>query len=108
MCTGNFAVVHQCVHKRTKRRYALKVIDKRKCAGKEAMIENEVSILRKIKHPNIVQLHEDYDYANELYLVMELVYVSIRYFYLFFMIKKIFLLFFDSFVGFFSMIISLL
>lgn len=66
---GNFAVVHQCVHKRTRRRYALKVIDKRKCAGKEAMIENEVSILRKIKHPNIVQLHEDYDYANELYLV---------------------------------------
>lgn len=73
---GNFAVVHQSTHKRTRRKYALKVIDKRKCAGKEAMIENEVSILRKIKHPNIVQLHEDYDYPNELYLVMELVNVS--------------------------------
>lgn len=73
---GNFAVVHQCTHKRSRRKYALKVIDKRKCAGKEAMIENEVAILRKIKHPNIVSLHEDYDYPNELYLVMELVYVS--------------------------------
>lgn len=73
---GNFAVVHQCMHKRTRRKYALKVIDKTKCAGKEAMIENEVAILRKIKHPNIVSLHEDYDYPNELYLVMELVVVS--------------------------------
>lgn len=73
---GNFAVVHQCTHKRSRRKYALKVIDKRKCAGKEAMIENEVAILRKIKHSNIVSLHEDYDYPNELYLVMELVYVS--------------------------------
>lgn len=75
---GNFAVVHQCAHKRTRRKYALKIIDKTKCAGKEAMIENEVQILRKIKHPNIVQLYEDYDYLNELYLVMELVYVSLN------------------------------
>lgn len=77
---GNFAVVHQCTHTRTRRKYAMKVIDKRKCAGKEAMIENEVLILRKIKHPNIVQLYEDYDYANELVLVLELVYVCIFFF----------------------------
>lgn len=30
---GNFAVVHQCVHKHSKRRFALKIIDKRKCIG---------------------------------------------------------------------------
>ena len=75
---GNFAVVHQVTHKRTRRKYALKIIDKRKCAGKEAMIDNEVTILKKIKHPNIVQLHEDLDYPNELYLFMELVNVSLK------------------------------
>ncbi len=37
------------------------------------MIASEVAILRKVKHSNIIQLIEDFDYTNELYLVMELV-----------------------------------
>ena len=40
------------------------------------MIENEVSILRRMKHPNIILLIEDYDSLRELYLVMELVKVN--------------------------------
>lgn len=44
--------------------------------GKEAMIQNEVSILKKVKHPNIVELYEDFHYSHELCLVMELVSVS--------------------------------
>ena len=70
---GNFAVVHQCLHKSTKTQFALKIINKSKCKGKEAMIASEVAILRKVKHTNIIQLIDDFDYANELYLVMELV-----------------------------------
>jgi doublecortin-like kinase 1/2 len=41
------------------------------------MIQNEVSILRRVKHPNIVLLIEEMDVPTELYLVMELVKVSI-------------------------------
>lgn len=37
------------------------------------MIQSEVSILRRVKHPNIVLLIEEMDTQNELYLVMELV-----------------------------------
>lgn len=37
------------------------------------MIQNEVSILRRVKHPNIVLLIEEMDTYCELYLVMELV-----------------------------------
>lgn len=37
------------------------------------MIQNEVAILRRVKHPNIVLLIEEVDTYNELYLVMELV-----------------------------------
>lgn len=37
------------------------------------MIQSEVSILRRVKHPNIVLLIEEMDTLTELYLVMELV-----------------------------------
>ncbi|KAI4565177.1 hypothetical protein MJT46_009520 [Ovis ammon polii x Ovis aries] len=70
---GNFAVVKECVERSTAREYALKIIKKSKCRGKEHMIQNEVSILRRVKHPNIVLLIEEMDVPTELYLVMELV-----------------------------------
>ncbi|XP_034404425.1 serine/threonine-protein kinase DCLK1-like isoform X2 [Cyclopterus lumpus] len=70
---GNFAVVRECVERSTGREYALKIISKDKCRGKEHMIQSEVSILRHVKHPNIVLLIEEMDTYSELYLVMELV-----------------------------------
>lgn len=70
---GNFAVVRECVELSTGREYALKIINKSKCRGKEHMIQNEVAILRRVKHPNIVLLIEEVDTYSELYLVMELV-----------------------------------
>ncbi|XP_053728343.1 serine/threonine-protein kinase DCLK1-like isoform X1 [Synchiropus splendidus] len=70
---GNFAVVRECVERSTGREFALKIISKHKCRGKEHMIQSEVSILRRVKHPNIVLLVEEMDTYNELYLVMELV-----------------------------------
>ncbi|CAG5873137.1 unnamed protein product, partial [Menidia menidia] len=70
---GNFAVVRECVELSTGREYALKIINKGKCRGKEHMIQNEVAILRRVKHPNIVLLIEEVDTYSELYLVMELV-----------------------------------
>uniref|UniRef100_A0A8C8R793 Serine/threonine-protein kinase DCLK2 n=1 Tax=Pelusios castaneus TaxID=367368 RepID=A0A8C8R793_9SAUR len=70
---GNFAVVKECVERSTGKEFALKIIDKAKCCGKEHLIENEVSILRQVKHPNIIMLIEEIDTPTELYLVMELV-----------------------------------
>ncbi|KAJ6668730.1 hypothetical protein lerEdw1_012213 [Lerista edwardsae] len=70
---GNFAVVKECIERSTGKEFALKIIDKGKCCGKEHLIENEVSILRRVKHPNIIMLIEEMDTATELYLVMELV-----------------------------------
>ena len=63
--------------RRKKKEYALKIIDKTKTKGKEKMIENEVSILRRVKHPNIILLIEEFDTPSELYLVMELVKVRL-------------------------------
>ncbi|XP_077447636.1 serine/threonine-protein kinase DCLK1-like isoform X2 [Stigmatopora argus] len=70
---GNFAVVRECAEHSTGRHYALKIINKGKCRGKEHMIQNEVAILRRVKHPNVVLLIEELDTYGELYLVMELV-----------------------------------
>ncbi|UYV71611.1 DCLK1, partial [Cordylochernes scorpioides] len=71
---GNFAVVHQCTERKTSQEYALKIIDKNKCRGKEHIIANEVAILRRVRgHSNIVHLYEEFDIGTELYLVMELV-----------------------------------
>uniref|UniRef100_A0A4W6EVM1 Serine/threonine-protein kinase DCLK2 n=1 Tax=Lates calcarifer TaxID=8187 RepID=A0A4W6EVM1_LATCA len=70
---GNFAVVKDCMERSTGKEFALKIIDKAKCSGKEHLIENEVAVLRKVKHPNIIMLIEEVDTPSELYLVMELV-----------------------------------
>lgn len=45
------------------------------------MIQNEVAILRRVKHPNIVLLIEEVDTYSELYLVMELVKVCCHVFF---------------------------
>ena len=44
----------------------------------EHMVENEISILRRVKHKNIVELIEEYETTKEIFLVMELVKVRIK------------------------------
>ena len=44
------------------------------------MVENEISILRRVKHKNIVELIEEYETPKEIFLVMELVKVRIKMF----------------------------
>jgi len=72
---GNFAEVKECVHRKTGKKYALKIIDKSKTRGaKETkMIENEVRTMQVIRHPNCVALYDVFDTEDELFLVMELV-----------------------------------
>ncbi|CAK8675206.1 unnamed protein product [Clavelina lepadiformis] len=70
---GNFAVVHECVDRSNDERFALKVIDKFKSIGQERLIYNEVSILKRIEHPNIVKLFHNYNFKHKIYLVMELI-----------------------------------
>lgn len=73
---GNFAIVRMSKMKATGVEYAMKVIDKPKLKGKEHMVENEIEIMKDCNHPNIVKLYEEYETADKIYLVMELVKVS--------------------------------
>ncbi|ESO93820.1 hypothetical protein LOTGIDRAFT_228585 [Lottia gigantea] len=43
------------------------------CLMEEEMLQNEVAILRKVKHPNIILLVEEFETKENVYLVMELV-----------------------------------
>ncbi|GMT22456.1 hypothetical protein PFISCL1PPCAC_13753, partial [Pristionchus fissidentatus] len=52
---------------------AIKCIDKKALKGKEDSLENEIKVLRKLRHANIVQLYDTYDEKQYVYLVMELV-----------------------------------
>ncbi|XP_035462415.2 serine/threonine-protein kinase DCLK2-like [Scophthalmus maximus] len=70
---GNFAVVKECVERSTGQEFALKVIDKARCSGKEHLIENEVAVLRRVRHPSIIELIEVDETPSQLFLVMELV-----------------------------------
>lgn len=70
---GHFSVVYCCMNKTTKEFCALKLIDKLKCKGRDDMIYNEVKILKRLNHPNIVKLKEEFDQPKKLYLILELV-----------------------------------
>ncbi|XP_050313945.1 calcium/calmodulin-dependent protein kinase type 1-like [Anthonomus grandis grandis] len=52
---------------------AVKIIDKKALKDKEDSLENEIKVLRRLKHPNIVQLLETYEDKSRFFLVMELV-----------------------------------
>ncbi|KAM4588789.1 calcium/calmodulin-dependent protein kinase type 1 isoform 2-T2 [Odontesthes bonariensis] len=71
--TGAFSEVHLAEEKRTHRLVAIKCIPKKALEGKENSIENEIAVLHKIKHHNIVSLEEIFESKSHLYLVMQLV-----------------------------------
>ncbi|XP_074140691.1 serine/threonine-protein kinase DCLK3 [Sminthopsis crassicaudata] len=70
---GNFAVVKECRHLASQRAYAMKIVDKAKLRGKEDVVDSEIAIIRSLSHPNIVRLHEVYETAAEIYLILEYV-----------------------------------
>ncbi|XP_017834984.2 serine/threonine-protein kinase GA29083 isoform X2 [Drosophila busckii] len=70
---GNFAVVLKIKQKQTALPYALKIIDKSKCKGKEHYIDAEVRVMKKLQHPHIISLILDVDQSANMYLVLEYV-----------------------------------
>ncbi|XP_074106781.1 calcium/calmodulin-dependent protein kinase I isoform X2 [Cotesia typhae] len=72
--TGAFSEVRLAESKeKPGQMYAVKIIDKKALKGKEDSLENEIKVLRRLTHPNIVQLLETFEDKHKVYLVMELV-----------------------------------
>ncbi|NXJ07747.1 DAPK1 kinase, partial [Odontophorus gujanensis] len=76
--SGQFAVVKKCREKSTGQQFAAKFIKKRRTkssrrgVGRED-IEREVSILKEIRHPNVITLHDVYENKTDVILILELV-----------------------------------
>jgi len=73
---GNFAKVHSCTRKSDtegETKYALKTIEKsgiKKCKRNIMSVLQEIDILRKLKHPFIIKLHEVYESTKYIHLVL--------------------------------------
>ncbi|KAA8515092.1 hypothetical protein F0562_018121 [Nyssa sinensis] len=72
---GTFAKVYHARNIQTNENVAIKVIDKEKIlkVGLMAQVKREISILRRVRHPNIVQLFEVMATKAKIFFVMEYV-----------------------------------
>lgn len=70
---GNFAVVRECRHRDTGQTLAVKIVERSKLAGREHMMQNELSLLGSLHHPRIVRLFAHRHSHTHSYLLMELV-----------------------------------
>uniref|UniRef100_A0A0B6YCF0 Protein kinase domain-containing protein n=1 Tax=Arion vulgaris TaxID=1028688 RepID=A0A0B6YCF0_9EUPU len=72
--TGAFSEVVLAENKLERGKFnAVKCINRRGLRGKEEALENEISVLRRLNHPNIVRLVDVFEDKTHVYLVMELV-----------------------------------
>ena len=67
--TGAYGQVRLAVHKLTKQVRAVKILQKSKVDIKALL--NEINILAKLSHPNIMQIFEIFDDNTNVYIVSE-------------------------------------
>lgn len=72
---GSFGKVKEAMHVATQEKIAVKVIEKEKVVTEDddTRVRREISIMRKVKHPNIVQLYEVIETEKYHFMVMEYV-----------------------------------
>lgn len=72
--SGTYAVVKEAVHIKTGKYYACKVINKKLMEGREYMVRNEITVLKRVSkgHKNIVTLHDYFETTHNLYLCFDL------------------------------------
>ena len=69
--TGTFSVVKLGVLKRTGIAYALKVIEKKTLNANRDELLTEITILKKVKHKNVICLRQIFETKYKLYLIMD-------------------------------------
>lgn len=70
---GNFAKVYYAKDIKTGQNVAIKVIDKEKTlkAGLNEQIKREISVMKLVKHQNVLQLFEVMATKSKIYIVLE-------------------------------------
>ena len=71
---GHFSVVHFGTHKKTNKKYAIKVVEKKRIDAREKMaLRNEIAIMKLVNHPCIIKMEDVYEDKKCIYMVMQLV-----------------------------------
>ena len=70
---GTFGKVKLAVHTLTNEKVAIKILEKSRIKDKKDIerISREIKILKKVRHPNVIQLYEIIETETELFLIME-------------------------------------
>ncbi|OAJ39604.1 hypothetical protein BDEG_23435 [Batrachochytrium dendrobatidis JEL423] len=70
---GSFAKVKLAIHRLTRQKVAVKIIDKARLPDEYSLknIHREAQIMRMIDHPNVIQLFEVMETKKNLFLVLE-------------------------------------
>ena len=68
---GNYAIVKQCKEKASNRHFVLRVINKAKVFWQEDLVNNELKIMKSLRHENILQVVDDWETSDEICLVLE-------------------------------------
>eukprot|EP00578_Thalassiosira_sp_NH16_P010198 CAMPEP_0181125046 /NCGR_PEP_ID=MMETSP1071-20121207/26828_1 /TAXON_ID=35127 /ORGANISM="Thalassiosira sp., Strain NH16" /LENGTH=450 /DNA_ID=CAMNT_0023210437 /DNA_START=30 /DNA_END=1382 /DNA_ORIENTATION=- len=63
--------VHQCIHRSSSRLCAVKTMTKSKIRRKDR-IEREISFLRQLRHPNIINMYDAFEDEFEVHIVTEI------------------------------------
>lgn len=71
--TGNFSTVKVGISKETGEKLAIKIVNKSAVKSKPEMLGNEVDILLRVEHPNVIALKDLFDTPERLMLCMEMV-----------------------------------
>ncbi|XP_029291104.1 calcium/calmodulin-dependent protein kinase IGb isoform X2 [Cottoperca gobio] len=69
--SGAFSEVFMVKEKKTGKMFAMKCVKKKQ--KRDLNLENEIAVLRRIKHDNVVGMEDFYESQTHFYLVMELV-----------------------------------
>lgn len=70
---GAFSVVIEAVKKSDNKSYAIKVVTKSKLSIEdEQALQDEIEVLNKLNHSNIIQLYDVFDERSYIYLVTEI------------------------------------
>jgi len=79
---GKFGIVRRGVHKGTKRKVAIKFINKTKMTNQDRiLLSNEIDILSVVRHPSLINLYEVIDYYDICYIITEYIHGADLYTY---------------------------
>jgi len=68
--TGHYGCVRECIHRTTRRAFAVKSIEKARI-GRPDHLRREVSLLRAVDHPGIMKMVDCYEDSDYVHIVTE-------------------------------------